>query len=145
MTLCSATNFSKTMIGRFIGQSGSNLYRLTDKLNVKYIWFDIANKQIEIWGPENKLVHAKKIVDEYIEQMEFLDTFNFNFQNKVVKVETRNQATNTPYVKTNKVWKVKEPQTTKQVWKVKEPQTSKQVWKVKEPQTKTKQVWKVKI
>mgnify|MGYP000904854102 CR=1 FL=1 len=131
MTLCSAKNFNKTMVGRFIGKNGSNLYKLTDKLKVKYIWFDIEKKQIEIWGPESKLVHAKKIIDEYIEQMEFLDTFNFNLQNKVVKVETRNQSTNTQ----EKINNASTTPVTKQVWRVKQPQVNKP----------TKQVWRVKI
>ena len=50
----------------FIGKSGCNLKKITDTLNLEYIWWNMDRNVIELWGPENKLVRARNIVQHYI-------------------------------------------------------------------------------
>ena len=41
-----------------IGKNGKVFKAITHQSNVQYIWYNIENKYIEIWGPEHNLQDA---------------------------------------------------------------------------------------
>lgn len=43
--------YDDEMIGSFMGTKGWRFYELTKRLQVRYIWWNRANKVIEVWGP----------------------------------------------------------------------------------------------
>ncbi len=43
--------YDEDMIWKFIGPKGRRFYKLTDTLNMYYIWWNKKLRIIEIWGP----------------------------------------------------------------------------------------------
>ena len=43
--------YSPDMIKSYIGKKGEHFYNLTARLKVRYIWYNMEKKIIEIWGP----------------------------------------------------------------------------------------------
>ena len=51
---------------KLIGPNGSNFKRLTTKLKIEYIWWNIEKNIIELWGPEEKLTHSYDYMNKYM-------------------------------------------------------------------------------
>lgn len=50
-----------------IGKKGLNLYNWTTKTNLEYIWLDMKNKRIELWGSYSALsLGARDEIYQYI-------------------------------------------------------------------------------
>ncbi len=41
-----------------IGKGGQGFYRITDRLNLEYVWYDIDRKIVELWGSYSALKHG---------------------------------------------------------------------------------------
>lgn len=48
------------LMPKIIGKEGRNFIFLTEKCGVRYIWHDVPNNRVEIWGPHNRLMQAEK-------------------------------------------------------------------------------------
>ena len=48
--------YNEDLIYAFIGKHGRRFYRLTDKLGMFYIWYNKADKIIELWGPYESML-----------------------------------------------------------------------------------------
>ena len=54
---------------KLIGHQGSNLKRITDMLNLKYVWVDLTRNIIEIYASTPaKLEKSKKYFDKYLQK-----------------------------------------------------------------------------
>jgi ATP phosphoribosyltransferase regulatory subunit HisZ len=53
---------------QFIGKNGSHFKFLTEKLKIKYIWWNKDSNIIELWGPHNKLANARKQMEEKMDK-----------------------------------------------------------------------------
>jgi len=53
---------------KLIGKSGNNFIRLTNKLNIEYIWWNKELNIIEIWGPKDKIAYSKNYMTKYLER-----------------------------------------------------------------------------
>ena len=53
----------------FIGKGGIHFKTLTDKLGLHYLWWNKEKNIIEIWGPENRLVYCKTIIEYKMNNM----------------------------------------------------------------------------
>ena len=51
---------------KLIGPDGHNFKRLTLKLNVEYIWWNIERNVIEIWGPYSKMKYSQEYMNKYM-------------------------------------------------------------------------------
>ena len=51
---------------KIIGPRGSNFIRLTNKLNIQYLWWNSDTNMIEIWGSEEKLENALSYINKYM-------------------------------------------------------------------------------
>ena len=64
---CEINGFSHSIDNfKFIGPNGQNFKRLTDKLSIEYLWWNMERNVIEIWGPHSKIKHAKKYLSDYM-------------------------------------------------------------------------------
>ena len=59
-------NLDKKDVFKFIGKSGTNLIKLTEILDMKYIWWDINRNVIELWGSEKNHRRACSIISHYL-------------------------------------------------------------------------------
>ena len=64
---------------KFIGPGGHNFKRLTTKLNIEYLWWNIERNVFEIWGPHSKMIPSAKYLNSYMDR----------FQNKHCKNDTK--------------------------------------------------------
>tara|TARA_Y100000389_G_scaffold80764_1_gene77382 strand:+ start:771 stop:1040 length:270 start_codon:yes stop_codon:yes gene_type:complete len=53
------------IIGYIIGNNGTHFKRITNITGVDYIWWEDSIKKIEIWGAENRLDYACKILKDH--------------------------------------------------------------------------------
>ena len=51
---------------KLIGPNGSNFKRISEMLNLKYLWLDINSNTIEIFGNEKKQQKAIKYFTKYL-------------------------------------------------------------------------------
>ena len=58
----------KSIMLKIIGKEGKNFKYLTKKLKISYIWWDMKRNVVEVWGPHNKLSHAKKSITKYMNE-----------------------------------------------------------------------------
>jgi len=70
--------FDEKLIPLLIGNDGKHFKRITTMSNTKYIWWNNDTKVIEVWGPENKLDLAEKILSDHIK---FIENKNKKIQN----------------------------------------------------------------
>ena len=61
---------------KFIGKGGAHFKFLTTKLGIDYIWWKKETNIIELWGPHQKLEHAKNVMNEKL--AEFIKKRNEN-------------------------------------------------------------------
>ena len=54
------SQYSVDMILCAIGKGGNGFYKLTDRLRLQYVWYDIDRKVIELWGSFSSLNHGAK-------------------------------------------------------------------------------------
>ena len=54
------SHISDENIKNFIGKGGYNFYKLTTALSLKYLWWDVERKVIEVWGNESTCVSGSK-------------------------------------------------------------------------------------
>ena len=59
-------NLEKKDVFKFIGKSGINLIKLTEILEMKYIWWDINRNVIELWGFEKNHRRACNKISHYL-------------------------------------------------------------------------------
>lgn len=52
---------------KFIGKNGCNFKKVTETLDIEYVWWDMNKNVIELWGPHKKLLRARKIMQHYID------------------------------------------------------------------------------
>jgi len=52
---------------KLMGPNGSNLKRITEMLNLNYVWLNMRSNTIELYGNENKLEKATKYFKKYLE------------------------------------------------------------------------------
>jgi len=50
----------------FIGREGCHLKRITELSKCEYIWYDFKRSVIEVWGKENRLPKAVKMLNKRI-------------------------------------------------------------------------------
>ena len=43
-----------------VGKGGHGFYKLTDRLRLEYVWYDIDRKVIELWGSYSSLKYGAK-------------------------------------------------------------------------------------
>jgi len=53
-------DYNEKMILCMIGKGGEGFYKLTNYLNMKYIWYDSDRKVIELWGSYHHLKNGAK-------------------------------------------------------------------------------------
>lgn len=71
--------YDEDMILCMIGKGGKGFYKLTDYLNLEYVWYDQSRKVIELWGSFGALEHGAK---EKLEKA--LESFSKTFVKKDV-------------------------------------------------------------
>jgi hypothetical protein len=54
----------------FIGRDGCHLKRMTELSRVEYIWYDFKRGVIEVWGAENRLPKAVRMLNKRIDSFE---------------------------------------------------------------------------
>lgn len=63
----------ETML-RMIGKEGCNFKRLTEKYNLKYLWWSKENGVVEIWGSHHAVANARpkleKIINTHLRKQE---------------------------------------------------------------------------
>ena len=59
-------NISSEIMKVVIGKQGKVFKAITHQAQIQYIWYNIENKYIEIWGPEDKVDDAWKRVYDRI-------------------------------------------------------------------------------
>ena len=50
---------------KLIGPKGNNFKRLTNKLNIEYLWWNIDSNVIEIWGPFSQMLKSRMYLEQY--------------------------------------------------------------------------------
>ena len=53
---------------KIMGPNGHNFKRLTIKLNLEYIWWNIKTNTIELWGKERQVQYAHTYMIKYMER-----------------------------------------------------------------------------
>ena len=53
---------------KIIGPGGHNFKRLTTKMNIDYLWWNIERNVFEIWGTESKVESSVKYLNAYIQR-----------------------------------------------------------------------------
>lgn len=51
---------------KLIGPQGHNFKRLTTKLKIEYLWWDIEKNVIEIWGGYDRVMFANEYMQKYM-------------------------------------------------------------------------------
>jgi len=51
---------------KIVGPAGHNFKRLTTKLGIEYLWWNIERNVFEIWGPESKMKSSSKNLNSYM-------------------------------------------------------------------------------
>ena len=72
---------------KFIGPGGQNFKRLTAKLNVEYLWWNMERNVFEIWGPFSKMNSTKKYLNSYMHR--FYDKHCKDSESKPVSMDQR--------------------------------------------------------
>ena len=52
--------YEDSMILCMIGKGGQGFYKITDWLNMDYVWFDSEAKRIELWGPYESFLNGAR-------------------------------------------------------------------------------------
>lgn len=52
--------YDDSMILCMIGKGGKGFYKITDWLNMDYVWFDSESKRIELWGPYDSFANGAR-------------------------------------------------------------------------------------
>ena len=66
-----------------IGKNGKVFKAITHQSNVQYIWYNIENKYIEIWGPEHNLQDAyDRIINRLTDICAKINTGKINLKGK---------------------------------------------------------------
>ena len=53
---------------KLIGPKGHNFIRLTNKLQIKYLWWNKEQNIIEIWGGQKQIIYAQKYIKKYLQR-----------------------------------------------------------------------------
>lgn len=61
------SNVPEQTMFKVIGKEGHNMKRLTAKYNLKYLWWNMENKTLEIWGGHNAVANARPKLEKFIE------------------------------------------------------------------------------
>ena len=70
--------YSSDMIKSYIGKKGEHFYYLTARLKVRYIWYNIEKKIIEIWGPYESFRDIKPVDVIYNELETYKNVYKEN-------------------------------------------------------------------
>lgn len=54
------SSYSVDLLLCLVGKGGNGFYKLTDRLRLEYIWYDIDRKVVELWGSYSSLRHGAK-------------------------------------------------------------------------------------
>ena len=68
---------------KIIGPGGHNFKRLTHKLGIEYLWWNIERNVFEIWGNYSKMKTSAKYLNSYMNR--FHDT-HCNYTNKDIVI-----------------------------------------------------------
>ena len=56
----------KPHMPKIIGKAGCHFIRITERMNVNYIWYNSDENRVEIWGPENKIEQCEEVLKRHI-------------------------------------------------------------------------------
>ena len=58
--------YSKKQMLKAIGKEGSNFKMLTQRNNLKYIWWDQKRNKVELWGSFTSIKNSKLKIEKFL-------------------------------------------------------------------------------
>ena len=58
-------------MGKIVGKDGKNFILATERSGAKYIWHNVQEDRVEIWGPHGTLMRAERMIKSMAKKISF--------------------------------------------------------------------------